>query len=112
MNEDALLPWWTNFLHLVGFRVVRVSTDRPTDPVRLTVLPTADVALCPHCQRPCDSIHRHYQSEPVKDLPLATRPVELIVRTYQFSGPHCHHFFTPPAPAVAPGAHATQRFLE
>src|SRR4051812_2161630 len=82
MNENALLTWWTNFLHLDGFRVVHVSTDRPTDPVRLTVLPTADVALCPHCQRPCDSIHRRYQSEPVKDLPLGTRPVELIVRTY------------------------------
>ena len=43
---------------------------------------------------------------------LATRPVELIVRTYQFACPHCDHFFTPSAPACAPGAHATERFLE
>lgn len=67
MTENDLLSFWTNFLRLDGFRVVHVSADRPTDPVRLTVLPTAAVALCPHCQRPCDSIHRHYQSEPVKD---------------------------------------------
>ena len=112
MSENDLLTFWTNFLRLEGFRVVHVSADRPADPVRLTVLPTADVALCPHCQRPCDTIHRRYQAEHIKDLPLATRPVELIVRTYQFSCPHCHHFFTPAAPAVAPGAHATERFLE
>lgn len=112
MTENDLLSFWTNFLRLDGFRVVHVSVECPTDPVRLTVLPTADVALCPHCQRPCDTIHRRYQSEPVKDLPLGTRPVELIVRTYQFSCPHCGHFFTPSAAAFAQDAHATERFLE
>lgn len=112
MTENDLLSFWTNFLRLDGFRVVHVSTDRPTDPVRLTVIPTTSVALCPHCQRPCDTIHRRYQAEPVKDLPLGTKPVELMVRTYQFSCPHCDHFFTPTAPAFAHGAHATERFLE
>jgi transposase len=112
MTENDLLTFWTNFLRLDGFRVVHVRTDRPTDPVRLTVIPTTVVALCPHCQRPCDTIQRRYQSEPVKDLPLGPKAVELIVRTYQFSCPHCDHYFTPPAPAIAHGAHATERFLE
>jgi transposase len=112
MNENDLLTFWTNFLRLDGFRVVHISTDRPADPVRLTVIPITAVALCPHCHRPCDTIQRRYQSEPVKDLPLGPKAVELIVRTYQFSCPHCDRYFTPPSPAFATGAHATERFLE
>lgn len=112
MNENDRLTFWTKFLHLDGFRVVHVGDDGPTDPVRLTVLPATDLALCPHCQRPCDIIHRRYQAEPIKDLSLAARTVELIVRTYQFACPHCDHYFTPPSAAYAAGAHATERFLE
>jgi transposase len=112
MSENDLLTFWTQFLRLDGFRVVHVDTDRPCDPVRLTLLPTTDVALCPHCHRSCDTIHRRSQSDRVKDLPLGSQPVELLIRTYQFSCPRCDHFFTPASPAFAPGAHATERFLE
>lgn len=112
MTENDLLTFWTQFLRLEGFRVVHICADGPTDPVRLTILPTATAALCPHCHRPCDTIHRRYQSDPVKDLPLGPKPIELIIRTYQFSCPYCNHFFTPPSSAFAPGAHATERFLE
>ena len=38
--------------------------------------------------------------------------VELIFRTAQFRCQRCECFFTPPCPHVAPGAHATERFLE
>jgi transposase len=112
MNENDLLTFWNKLLRLEGFRVVHVDNDDPTGPVRLTVLPTTDLALCPHCQRPCDTIHRRYQAEPVKDLPLGSRSVELIVRTCQFGCPDCDHYFTPPSAAFAAGAHATERFLE
>src|SRR3954451_19936568 len=103
MSENDLLTFWTQFLRLNGFRVVHVCTDRPSDPVRLTVIPTTDVALCPQCHRPCDTIHRRSQSDPVNDLPLGPNPVELIIRTYQFSCPHCNSFFTPPSSVFAPG---------
>src|SRR5438105_9262260 len=112
MGANDLLTFWTEFLRLDGFRVVHVSRAGPTDPVCLTVVPLTDVALCPHCQRPCDTIHRRSQSDGVKDLPLGPQAVELLIRTYQFSCPHCNHFFTPPSPVFAPGAHATERFLE
>jgi hypothetical protein len=38
--------------------------------------------------------------------------VELLVRTYQFHCPACDAYFTPRCPALAEGAHATERFLE
>jgi transposase len=112
VTESDELDFWTNLLRLAGFRVAHVRKDTPTDPVRLTVIPTTPLGLCPHCRRACDAIHRRWESDPVKDLPLGPQPVELIIRTYQFACPHCGHFFTPPAPACAPGAHATERFLE
>src|SRR5258708_21954658 len=112
MREQDQLDFWTELLHLEGFRVVHVRADTPADPLRLTVIPTTPLGLCPHCQHACDAIHRRHESDPVKDLALGSQAVELVVRTYQFSCPHCQRFFTPPASAIAPGAHATERFLE
>ena len=43
---------------------------------------------------------------------MGPQRVELIVRTSQYSCPRCKSFFTPPASVIAPGAHATERFLE
>jgi transposase len=112
MSENDQLDFWTQLLRLDGFRVAHVRKDTPADPVRLTVVPNTPLGLCPHCHRACDTIHRRWESDPVRDLPIGPQAVELIVRTYQFSCPHCGHFFTPQAPAFARGAHATERFLE
>src|SRR5438270_6063574 len=111
MAASATFDFWTDLLHLDGFRVVQVRQDTPTDPVRFTVIPSLPLGLCPHCQRASDAIHRRHDSQPVKDLPLGPQSVELIIRTYQFACPHCGGFFTPTAPAFAPAAHATERFL-
>jgi transposase len=111
MPASASLDFWTEILHLDGFRVAHVSRGTPADPVRLTVIPTLPLGLCPHCRRATDTVHRRHDSGPVKDLPLGSQAVELIVRTYQFACPHCERFFTPAAPACAPAAHATERFL-
>jgi transposase len=112
MSENDQLDHWTDVLRLDGFRVVHVRRETPTDPIRFTVLPILSIGICPHCHRPSDTIHRRWESEPVKDLSLGSQPVELLVRTYQFACPHCDHYFTPAAAAFARGAHATQRFLE
>ena len=111
MSASAALDFWTEILHLDGFQVAHVRHDSPTDPVRLTIIPTLPLGLCPHCQRATDTIHRRHDSEPVKDLPIGPQAVELVIRTYQFACPHCGRFFTPAAPAFAPTAHATERFL-
>ena len=42
---------------------------------------------------------------------MGEQRVELIVRTPQFHCQNCGAFFTPKYTAIAPGAHATQRFL-
>jgi transposase len=112
MSENERLDFWTHLLHLDGFRVAHLRQDTPKDPIRLTVIPITPLGLCPHCHRACDAIHRRWESDPVKDLPVGPHAVELIVRTYQFACPHCDRFFTPAAPAFARGAHATERFLE
>ena len=48
----------------------------------------------------------------MRDLPIGPQAVNLIVRTPQFRCDRCESYFTPGSPAIAPGAHATERFLE
>jgi transposase len=112
MTEQDHLNFWTKALNLPGFRVVHERRDTPSDPVCFTVVPTQDVGICPHCGHASDTVHRRYDSAAVQDLPMGPQTVHLIVRTPQFSCKHCASFFTPRYPAIALGAHATQRFLE
>jgi transposase len=111
MNEPISLALWTTQVHLDGYKVVSERRDTPSDPVRLTLVATAQVALCPRCHRPTDSVHRRLDSDPIKDLPHGPQAVELILRSCQFHCETCDRYFTPPCPHVAPGAHATERFL-
>jgi transposase len=110
MSNCDSLEFWTEALQLEGFRVAHVRRDAATDPVKLTVVPTAALGICPHCQHVSNIIHRRQESYPLKDLPLGPQAIELIVRTYQFECTRCG-FFTPAAPAFVPGVHATERFL-
>jgi len=111
MSDQASLDLWTKQVRLEGYKVVSERRDTPSDPVRLTLSATCEIALCPHCSRPSDSVHRRTDSEAVRDLPHGVQAVELIIRSAQFRCEHCECFFTPPCPHVAPGAHATERFL-
>jgi transposase len=111
MTEYDRLEFWTQALNLPDFQVVHQRRDTPSDPLRLTVSPKLTVALCPHCHKPSDAIHRTHESHPVKDLPLGPQSIDLIVRTHQFHCLHCDAYFTPRYPALADGAHATERFL-
>jgi transposase len=77
----------------------------------LTIVPTTTLAVCPQCQHACERIHRRHESYPLKDLAIGPQAVELVVHSHQFDCARCGHFFTPAAPAFAPGAHATERFL-
>jgi transposase len=112
MTEQDHLEFWTQALNLPDFRVVHQRRDTPADPLRLTVAPRLNVALCPHCHKPSDAVHRTSESHPVKDLPVGPQPVDLLVRTHQFHCLHCGAYFTPHYPALAEGAHATERFLQ
>jgi transposase len=76
------------------------------------VIATTDVGLCPHCGRPTAKVHRRLDSDPIRDLPHGPQPVELVLRSAQFHCERCDRYFTPACPHVAPGAHATERFLE
>ena len=111
MNEQASLNLWTKQVRLDGYKVVSERRDTPSDPVRLTLVATSEVALCPHCSRPTASVHRRSDSDPIRDLPHGPQAVELILRSAQFHCEYCARFFTPACPHVAPGAHATERFL-
>jgi transposase len=112
MSEKDTLEFWTRLLNLKEFQVVHVGQDTPQDPVRLTLIPTTPLGLCPDCRRASDTIQRRSESTAVKDLPLGPQAVELLIRVYQFACPHCGQFFTPSYAAFVPGAHATERFLE
>jgi transposase len=112
MSEQASLNLWAKQVRLEGYKVVSERRDTPSDPVRLTLVATSEVALCPHCSRPTDSVHRRTDTDPIRDLPHGVQAVELIIRSAQFRCEPCDRFFTPACPHVAPGAHATERFLE
>jgi transposase len=111
MSEQDRLAFWTNALNLPGFQVVHERRNTPADPLLLTVVPNLPLGLCPNCRRATDHVHRIHESASVKDLPVGPQPVELLVRTYQFHCPHCSAYFTPRHDAIAPSAHATERFL-
>jgi hypothetical protein len=74
MNENDLLTFWTNFLRLDGFRVVHVRTDLPSDPVRLTVIPTTVVALCPTVIVPATPFSAATNPSPLRISPWGPRP--------------------------------------
>jgi transposase len=112
VNEQASLSHWNRQLRLEGLKVVHERRDTPSDPMRLTVVPTVAVGLCPHCSRPTDKVHRRLDSDPIRDLPHGPQAVELIVHANQFHCADCDRYFTPACPHIAPGAHATERFLE
>lgn len=112
MSEPVNLTFWTRQLRLDGLKVVHERRDTPSDPVRLTVVPTSGIGLCPHCNRVTDSVHRRLDSNPIRDLPQGPQAVELIFRATQFHCEPCDRYFTPPCPHIAPDAHATERFLE
>lgn len=112
MNEQANLALWNKQLRLDGYMVVSEHRQTPSDPVRLTLVATSFVALCPHCSRPSVSVHRRLDSDPIRDLPHGPQAVELILRSAQFHCEHCDRYFTPVCPHVAPDAHATERFLD
>ena len=112
MTEQDHLEFWTKTLNLPDFRVVHVRRDTSSDPLSLTVVATMPLGLCAGCHRATDCIHRTLDSRPVKDLSVGSQAVELIVRTYQFYCQRCDCYFTRRYPALAEGAHATERFLE
>jgi transposase len=101
----------TGLLDLEGFEVVEAAHDRAAKVRRLTVAPTEAAGLCPHCGRASDDRHACHDRE-VADLPLGGWNTQLVVRSWQFRCDHCRKFFTPRHPALAEGAHATERFLE
>ena len=101
----------TGLLDLEGFEVVEVSQDGGRKVRRLAVVPTAAVGLCPHCGRATDDRHACHDRE-VVDLPLGGWKTRLVARLWQFRCEGCNRFFAPRHPALAEGAHATERFLE
>ena len=111
-RADERLSTLTALLDLDGFEVVEAAEDRGRKVRRLVVVPTGLVGLCPHCGRPTDDRHACYDRE-VVDLPLGGWRTELVVRAWQFrcGAGGCGKFFTPRHPALAEGAHATERFL-
>ena len=110
MDTSKDLEAVTSLLDLEGFEVVEATEDRGKRVRRLTVVPTDVAGLCPRCGRATDDRHACHDRE-VMDLPLGGWKTELVVRAWQFRCGDCGRFFTPRHPALAEGAHATERFL-
>ena len=112
MTEQDRLAFWTRLLQLEGLEVVHERRDTPSDPVRLTVAFRLEVGACPHCGHACDYVNRRLESAPLYDLPQGPQAIVLVLRTPQFHCQRCDRYFSLPCPHVAPGSHATERFLE
>ena len=110
--DSAALRMWTDLLDLDGFEVVEAASDRAGKVRRLTVVPTGvGAALCPACGTATADRHA-CRDRAVVDLPACGWRTELVVRLSQFECGHCGRYFTPGHPALAEGAHATERFLD
>ena len=103
----------TELLDLEGFEVVEAASDRAAKLRRLTVVPAAPAAacLCPDCGAATADRHA-CRDAAVADLPLGGWRTEVVVRLWQFACGRCGRYFTPRHAALAPGAHATERFLD
>ena len=111
MDTAVSLAFWTTTLNLPDFRVVHLRHDTPDAPLCFTLLPVQELGCCPHCGHACATVHRRHHSNPIKDLPVGARAVDLILSTPQYECHRCQRFFTPTYPGSADGAHATDRFL-
>lgn len=110
-ERESELVTLTGLLDLDGFEVVEAAHDRGKKTRRLTLVPTDPAGLCPHCGAVTADRHACHDRE-VVDLPLGGCKTQLAVRGWQFRCEDCNKFFTPRHPALAEGAHATERFLE
>jgi transposase len=110
-RAEGVLEALTGLLDLDGFEVVEAAEDRAEKVRRLAVAPMDVAGLCPHCGRATDDRHACHDRE-VMDLPLGGWKTRLVVRGWQFRCADCGKFFTPRHPALAEGAHATERFLD
>jgi len=108
---EGELATLTALLDLEGFEVVEAAHDPGRKVRRLAVAPADVAGLCPHCGGVTADRHACYDRE-VVDLPLGGWKTELVVRGWQFRCGPCGKFFTPRHPALAEGAHASERFLE
>lgn len=106
------LPFWTRLLQLPNFVVVHVEEDVQSKRYGFTVAPEHRIGVCPHCNKASEEVHQTRTRERIQDLPVSGYAVELKVRVCQFMCERCQCAFTPEAPFVAEGAHATERFLE
>ena len=114
-NSSSLsqqLEWWGDVLSLDDFEVVHQAEDRAGQSLLFTLIPKVAAAVCPHCGTLQKECHQKRDREGIRDLPMGQRSVVLRIRVFEYHCPRCEKMFTPPCPAVAPGTHATERFLE
>ena len=111
MCETSQFSAWTVALNLPGYEVSHYAEDGIDGVLRLSVIPTQIIELCPDCSRPCDSWHQKRWLENIVDLPLGGRPVCLKVRVFQYQCEHCGRTWTPHCPIVGEGTWATTRLI-
>jgi transposase len=111
MNETRELAAWTMALNLPRFEVCHCAEDAIDGVLRLSIVPTQMIEICPDCHRPGDSWRQKRWLENVWDFPLGGRPVRLKIRVFQYQCKHCGRIWTPPSPIVAEGTRATARLV-
>jgi transposase len=106
------LDFWTRLLHLPGFVVVHCEEESQPSRYCFTIAAERRIGACPHCNKASEEVRQTRTRERIIDLPISGFAVELKVRVCQFQCERCEVAFTPEAPFLAEGAHATERFLE
>jgi transposase len=110
--QQQHLDWWSDALLLEDFEVVHQTEDQASQSLQFTLIPKVTAAVCPHCGTLQSECHQKRDRDGIRDLPMGQRSVVLRIRVFEYRCSRCEKMFTPPCPAVAPGTHATERFLE
>jgi len=111
MSETSALMAWTMALNLPGYEVSHCAEDDIEGVLRLSIVPTQTIELCPNCNRPCDHWHQKRWLENVLDFPLGGRPVRLKIRVFRYACEPCGRTWTPASPIVSEGTWATARLV-
>lgn len=110
MSDTDRMEVLTGVLNLKEFEVVEEAVRTSDGRLVLTVIPTLEAGVCPHCGRLSEQVRQRRPRE-VVDLPMADRAVTLAVQVVQLECADCGRAFTPAHPGLAEGTYATERFL-
>ncbi len=110
MPSHSLLYFITNIINFEGFKATNYHFI--TDNELLIELENKErLSICPHCHKPTDKVHQSHRYR-VRDIPLSSYEVFLLVNRRQFRCKNCRQVFSDELSFVKKRRTYTKRLAE